>query len=75
MGAAEYLQALKDRFRSLYVSSVNGRLLSKELLDEYFDLKAKMERLYNIKDVPHTDVFFNHIMKESRPWLATLGSK
>jgi len=71
VGAAEYLQSLKDRFRSLYVLSTNGRLLSKELLDEYFDLKAKIERFYNGSSVPRPDCFFKRIVKESRPWLAT----
>lgn len=70
MGAVEYLQSLKDQYRTFYVLNVNGRHLSKELLDEYFDLKAKMGRLYNVSSTTHPEMFFNRIIQESRPWLA-----
>jgi len=75
MGAAEYLQALKDQFRSMYVQNVNGRLLSKELLEEYFELKEKMGRLYGLSSSTHPDFFFKKIIQETRPWLANVGSK
>jgi hypothetical protein len=75
MGATEFLQTLKDQFRLMYIQNVNGRLLSKELMEEYFELKEKMGRLYGLSSSTHPDFFFKRIIQESHPWLATASHK